>query len=400
MTEACVLVCNCGSSSIKFALIVSGQETQPLSGIAERLESPEARMLWTLNGKAQQQAIPGADHAQALVALLTVLEAYPELQPMAVGHRIVHGGEHFTHSALLDDSVLAQVEACSHLAPLHNPANLLGIQAAQKAFPELPQVGVFDTAFHQSMPARAYRYPVPESWYRDHGVRRYGFHGTSHRFVGNLAQQRLGGGDLGIVTAHLGNGCSAAAIRNQCCVDTTMGLTPLEGLVMGTRSGNVDPSIFSYMAERLHCGVDEITRILNKESGLLGLSGGLASDMRELVNAAEGGHAGAQLAIDVFCYRLAKEIAALAVACGRFDGLVFTGGIGENSRGIRAQVLQHLSLLGLSVDEERNQSNGRDSAWLITTDASLPALVIPTNEELQIARETMSVINADAASQA
>lgn len=403
--QAVVLVCNCGSSSIKFALVRPHGGDQPLTGIAERLGSPEALIKWQLEGdeagaatatQKHQQAIPGADHAAALTALLQILEQLPGLKPMAVGHRLVHGGERFTASALIDEQILSEVESCSHLAPLHNPANLLGVAAARAAFPALPQVGVFDTAFHQTMPPRAYRYPVPESWYAEHGVRRYGFHGTSHRFVAQAAADCLKRplSETALITAHLGNGCSAAAIAGGVAVDTTMGLTPLEGLVMGTRSGDVDPGLFAYMAKRLNTDVEAITNILNKESGLLGLSAGLASDMRQLVSASEEGHQGAQLALDVFAYRLAKSLAGLAVALGRLDAVVFTGGIGENSAPVRAMVLDHLHILGLSVDPQRNQCHGRQSAGRISPDQPCLALVVPTNEELQIARETIEIVEA------
>ena len=394
---ACILVCNCGSSSIKFAVVQPADGAQPINGIAECLGSAEASLQWRVDGgDRQQRPLAGADHAQALQAIVAVIDQANVPAPMAVGHRVVHGGDRFTASALLDAAMLQEIQAVSHLAPLHNPANLEGIAAAQAAYPQLPQVGVFDTAFHQSMPEHAYRYAVPEAWYQDHGVRRYGFHGTSHRYVAHQAAKILGQepSSLALVTAHLGNGCSAAAVLGGQAVDTTMGLTPLEGLVMGTRSGDLDPGIIAFMAQRLQTDAETVTNALNKHSGLLGLSDGLSNDMRQLVQARDEGHAGAALAIDVFCYRLAKHIAGLAVAMGRLDALVFTGGIGENAAPIRAQVLRHLGIFAMHEDPQRNARHGSMSGSRITQDEGGIALVVPTNEELQIARETLAVVRA------
>ncbi|TVR13563.1 MAG: acetate kinase [Planctomycetota bacterium] len=393
--SATILVCNCGSSSIKFAVVQPSDGTQPISGIAECLGSDNANVQWRRDeGQRQHQALAGADHGQALQAIVAIIDQAQIPAPLAVGHRVVHGGDRFTASALLDAAMLQEIQAVSHLAPLHNPANLEGIAAAQAAYPSLPQVAVFDTAFHQTMPQHAYRYAVPEAWYRDHGVRRYGFHGTSHRFVAHQAAMLLDQEpcSLALVTAHLGNGCSAAAVLGGQAVDTSMGLTPLEGLVMGTRSGDIDPGIIAFMAQRLGRSAEAITNALNKESGLLGLSDGLSNDMRQLVEARDNGHPGAALAIDVFCYRLAKHIAGLAVAMGRLDAVVFTGGIGENAVPIRSQVLSHLHLFDIQEDPQRNARHGAMSNGRISQDDGGIALVVPTNEELQIARETLAVV--------
>jgi acetate kinase len=306
---------------------------------------------------------------------------------------VVHGGERFRASCPIDDSVIRSVEETSALAPLHNPANLTGIRAARAALPDLPHVAVFDTAFHQTMPPHAYRYAVPEALYREHGVRRYGFHGTSYRFVVGEAASRLDRplDDCALLVAHLGNGCSAAAVLNGRSVDTTMGLTPLEGLVMGTRSGDVDPGLFEHLERETGRDVHATTRLLNAESGLRGLSG-LSNDMRTLLDAANRGHEGARLAIEVFVHRLSKSLAGLSVSLPRVDGLVFTGGIGENAARIRADTLTRLSLLGFFVDETANAAHGEGRGGRITRPDSVPALVVRTNEELMIARDTAAWI--------
>ena len=311
----------------------------------------------------------------------------------AVGHRVVHGGEAFSASTRLDDTVLAAIAACSRLAPLHNPANLLGIRVAKECFPTVPHVAVFDTAFHQTMPEHAYLYAVPMALYRDHGVRRYGFHGTSHRFVAAEAAQLLGRdlGQTALITAHLGNGASVAAVLNGHSLDTSMGLTPLEGLVMGTRSGDVDPGLLQFIADTENKTLAQVTDLLNKQSGLLGLSE-LSNDCRELQTAADAGHTGARVALAVFCYRLARHIAALTVALPRLDALVFTGGIGENAVKIRATVLGHLAVLGFTVDDTANAKCVGGQAGVITASTSRTALVVNTNEELLIARDTAALV--------
>jgi acetate kinase len=314
---------------------------------------------------------------------------------LGAGHRVVHGGERFTSSIRVDDAVIAAVRSFSHLAPLHNPANLAGIEAVQAVLPDLPQVAVFDTAFHQTMPPHAFRYAVPEEWYTRYGVRRYGFHGISHRFVSEQAAVMLGRppGELRLVTAHLGNGCSATAVRDGVSVDTTMGLTPLDGLVMGTRSGDVDPGLLGYLAGRTGLDVDELTQALNLKSGLEGLSG-VGNDMRTVEEAAAGGDERARLALEVFVYRLSKAIAGLVVGLQRLDALVFTGGIGENSAVVRSLVLSRLGFLGLAEDVQANAGHGRRTGGRISVAGPVVALVVPTDEELMIARDTARVIAA------
>jgi acetate kinase len=401
MNGSTILVINCGSSSIKFALIDTGADTQLVSGLAERLGQPEAQLGWKTAEERGSQSIAGADHRGAMEAIIDQLEAFVAsryggtltAQLAGIGHRVVHGGELFTQSTIITGEVLAEIEGVSHLAPLHNPANVLGIKTAQALFPDLAQVAVFDTAFHQTLPEHAYLYAVPYELYEEHGVRRYGFHGTSHRYVTRRAAQMLDRPyeDLALISAHLGNGCSAAAVINGRSVDTTMGLTPLEGLVMGTRSGDVDPSLHEFLSNRLGLSLAEVTNLLNKKSGLLGLSG-LNNDMRALESAAAVGDRRAQLAIDVFCYRLAKYLAALAVPLGRIDAMIFTGGIGENSALVRAKTLDHLTILGFRVDAERNAGHGRQSNGAVTQDHSTLALVVPTNEEAMIAADTIELV--------
>ncbi|MGH9119988.1 MAG: acetate kinase [Acidimicrobiales bacterium] len=371
-----VLVLNSGSSTLKFAVVDAASGDRPLDGIVDRLTSVGERR----------------------AAVADVLDRHRGTDLIGVGHRVVHGGDRFSSSVLIDDAVIDAIRSVSDLAPLHNPANLLGIEAVAAQRPELPQVAVFDTAFHQTMPAAAYRYAVPEPWYADHGIRRYGFHGTSHRYVSEEAAARLGRPitELRMVTAHLGNGCSAAAVRDGVSVDTTMGLTPLEGLVMGTRSGDVDPGLFARLAGRTGLDVDAITSALNQESGLLALSG-VGNDMRAIAAAAAGGHGRAALAIDVFAYRAAKAIAALVVPLGRLDALVFTGGIGENDAAIRRSILDRLGFLGLAEDRQANEAHGRSTGGRITVDGAPVApvaLVVPTDEELLIARDTARLVRS------
>ncbi|MVN88543.1 acetate/propionate family kinase [Deinococcus sp. HMF7620] len=388
------LVLNCGSSSLKFALLSQEDEQTRLSGLAERLGSAGASLRLDMDGERQTLSLDSGSYADAFAQIAAALDALGLREEVtAVGHRVVHGGDRFSAPALVTPEVLDGVRACVPLAPLHNPANIAGIEAAQAAFPGAAHVAVFDTAFHQTMPEVAYRYAVPEGWYRQHGVRRYGFHGTSHAFVAAQAAERLGRPltELNLVTAHLGNGCSLCAVQGGRSIDTSMGLTPLEGLVMGTRSGDVDPGLHDYIARQAGLSLSEVTAALNRDSGLLGLSG-LSNDMRELEEAAGRGHAGAQLAVDAFVYRLAGQIAALAAALGRVDALVFTGGIGENSALVRAATLQRLAVLGAGVDEVANGAAVRGQNGLISPAGALPALVVGTNEELSIARQTQALL--------
>jgi len=388
-----VLVLNCGSSSAKFAVIDPATSKEEVSGIAQRLGSPDATLDWKRDGAKASRPIPGAGHEAALRAvgaLLSELGLTDEL--IGVGHRVVHGGSKFSGSIAITPEVIAKVEECIPLGPLHNPPNLVGIRLAQELFPSLPQVGVFDTAFHQTMPPVAYTYPVPYEWLEAHSVRRYGFHGTSHRFVAKHALQLTGLSPEHhrLVTAHLGNGCSCAAVRDGHSVDTTMGLTPLEGVMMGTRSGSVDPAIIGHISGALGKPADQILDALNKKSGLLGVSG-LSNDMRTIEAAAADGHERARLAFDVFCYVLAKAIAALVVPLGRLDALVFTGGIGENSVAVRARTVAHLGFLGLTIDPAANATHGRTQNGRITDEIRPQALVVPTNEELMIALDTAEI---------
>jgi acetate kinase len=400
-----VLVLNSGSSSVKFAVVDPGSGQRVTDGLAERVGTPEAVLRIRRSPDVVTERLADGSYRAVIARILGDL---PEAGPgpagndharlIGAGHRVVHGGERFTRSVLVDDEVVAAIGSVSHLAPLHNPANLAGIEAVRAVRPGLPQVAVFDTAFHQTMPAGAFRYAVPEEWYTRYGVRRYGFHGTSYRFVSERAAALLGRPPgLCLVIAHLGNGCSAAAIRDGVSVDTTMGLTPLEGLVMGTRSGDVDPGIFDYLADEAGLTAAELTRVLNTASGLAGLSG-VTNDMRAVEAAAAGGDERARLALDVFVHRLAKAVAGLTVSLERLDALVFTGGIGENSSLVRSLVLARLGFLGLTEDPVANARHGRDTGGRISRPGSALALVVPTDEELLIARDTARLVPAAAAS--
>ncbi|WP_296272622.1 acetate kinase [Pseudomonas sp. UBA6323] len=394
MSARNILVINCGSSSIKFALVNEAQETFMLSGLAERLGSPEAVLHWQQGEHKDSLVLPGADHRLALSHLLPIVQQATAGELHGIGHRVVHGGEHFSGATRLDAASLQAIRRIAPLAPLHNPANLQGIEAAIKLFPDLVQVAVFDTAFHQSLPEHAYRYAVPQALYAEHGVRRYGFHGTSHRYVSCQAAQMSGlAFDASSwLVAHLGNGSSTCAVENGHSRDTSMGLTPLEGLVMGTRSGDVDPNLHSHLSRAWRWSLEQIDSMLNKDSGLLGLSG-LSNDMRTLEQARDQGHIGASLAIEVFCYRLAKSLASMSCALRRLDGLIFTGGIGENSALIRSKTLDHLSLLGLKLDAEANARCVRGVAGAIHAEGHTRVLVVPTNEERQIALDTLALLD-------
>ncbi|MDD1781428.1 acetate kinase [Enterovibrio sp. ZSDZ35] len=388
-----VLVLNCGSSSLKFAIIDAQSGDEHLSGLAECLHLPEARIKWKLDGKHEAQLGEGAAHKEALSFIVeTILASKPELAENlgAIGHRVVHGGEQFTKSALICDTVLKGIEDAASFAPLHNPAHLVGIEAAKAAFPALKNVAVFDTAFHQTMPEEAFLYALPYKLYKENGIRRYGMHGTSHFFIAQEAAAQLGKPveELNIINCHLGNGASVCAIKNGKSVDTSMGMTPLEGLVMGTRSGDLDPAIIFHLHDALGYSVEQINNMLTKESGLAGLTE-VTSDCR-FVEDNYGTKEEATRAMDVFCHRLAKYVAGYT-ACldGRLDAIVFTGGIGENSGPIRELVLNRLGLLGVEVDQERNLKARFGGEGVITTDSSrVPAMVISTNEELVIAQDT------------
>ncbi|WP_237444259.1 acetate kinase [Sinobacterium norvegicum] len=384
-----ILVLNAGSSSLKFALVDAITGDSGFEGLAERLGNTDAVITIKSNGNKSESKIADGKMASAIAMVMSALPA--DTVPAAIGHRVVHGGEKFRQSVVIDDSVKAGIKDCAKLAPLHNLANLEGIEAAQQAFPNLPQVAVFDTAFHSQLEPQVYQYAIPQSLYRDHHIRRYGMHGTSHQYVGEQAAIALGQdfNNIQIITAHLGNGCSASAIRNGHSVDTTMGMTPLEGLVMGTRSGDVDPGIILWLAQQQGMDGDQLSDLLNKKSGLLGLSE-LTNDCRGIEEAAAEGHAGAKLALDVFCFRLARTISALTVGLDRLDALIFTGGIGENSELIRARVTEQLSIFKLAINETANADRKRSNPN-IAQPGTTPVLVINTNEEYMIAKQTLSL---------
>ena len=387
-----VLVINCGSSSIKFALLLEEQNFR-IHGLAENLGTENARIKGvTVGNEPVDIHIPFADHKKALEVGLERLANY---KPDAIGHRVVHGGS-LTKAELINDEIIEKIREATPLAPLHNPAHLIGIEATQRMFPDLPQVAVFDTAFHQTMPSHAYRYAVPKFLYTDFGVRRYGFHGTSHAYVSERGSELAGSFKQGgWLTAHLGNGSSTCAVWNGQSVDTSMGLTPLEGLVMGTRSGDVDPSLHSFLAANLGWDVYKIDRMLNKESGLLGLSDNLSNDMRTLIEASENGNEDATLAIEVFCYRLAKSLAALSCGLPRLDGLFFTGGIGENSAYIREKTMAYLPHFGFNLDKDANNVLKRGTEGRIDNGTGPQIWVVPTDEEGRIAKETHSVVEQE-----
>ena len=396
--SALVLALNSGSSSVKLAVLDPASGRRALTGLAERVGTAEASVRIDRDGERSSATPDDASHAGEVAALLALMSDDERRSLVSVGHRVVHGGAAYSSSVLVDDAVRAELESLVPLAPLHLPGNLAGIDAAGAALPGLPQVAVFDTAFHRTMPDRAAQYAVPQAWRDDLGVRRYGFHGTSHRYVSEHAREVWfpDADDVRLVTLHLGNGCSAAAVANGVSLDTTMGFTPLEGLVMGSRSGDIDAGVIPYVAERLGVDGAEVVRRLNEESGLLGVSG-TSNDMRTLLEAAAAGDESAALAVDLFCYRAAKHVAALSVALGRLDALVFTGGIGENSAHVRARIAEHLGVLGVRIVAAANEADGGilDGVPLrfrISEPGATPLLlVIPTDEELIIARDAAAL---------
>ena len=395
-----VLVINCGSSSLKYQLIDSETEAVLAKGLCERI-GIDGRLVYQKTGldkEITEAAMP--THKQAIQMVLDAivnpktgaLKSLAEVD--AVGHRVVHGGEKFASSVVLTEEVLAQIEECNDLAPLHNPANLIGIRACQELMPNVPMVGVFDTAFHQTMPKKAYLYGLPHEYYEKYKVRRYGFHGTSHSFVSKRLVEYLGM-DLNnskVIVAHLGNGASVSAVVNGKCVDTSMGLTPLEGLVMGTRSGDIDPAIMEFIAKKENLDLAGVMNVLNKKSGLLGLSGGLSSDFRDLNDAAQSGNEDAANAIDVLCYGIAKFVGGYVAAMNGVDAIVFTAGIGENTNLVRRKIAAYLGYLGITIDNEVNDATHGDEAVISTPDSKVKVCVIPTNEELAIARETVALV--------
>lgn len=395
-----ILVINCGSSSLKFQLIDSKSEEVIAKGLCERIGIEGSRIVYQKPGmdKKITQA-PMEDHK---VAIRMVIDALTDAETGvvsslseigAVGHRIVHGGEKFAASTLIDDEVIAAIEACSELAPLHNPANLIGIRACAELMPGTPMAAVFDTAFHQTMPEEAYLYGIPYSYYEKDKIRRYGFHGTSHSYVSKRAAQVLGEDitKLKLIVCHLGNGASVSAVKYGKSVDTSMGLTPLEGLIMGTRSGDIDPAIIEFIAHKEGKTLEEIMKILNKESGVLGVSGGLSSDFRDLEDSYLAGKPEGTRAMKTFAYRVAKYIGAYTAAMNGVDGICFTAGLGENSALVRSMICEYLGYLGVKLDQEQNKKRGEDLV-ISTADSNTKILVIPTNEELAIARETYALV--------
>ena len=391
-----VLVVNCGSSSIKYQLFEMPQRQLLAKGYIERIGS-EASLVYQIGDKNEQRSVEASDHQQAMQEILALLMS-PSTGVLsdddaieAVGHRVVHGGEEFTGSVLIDDAVLASIERMARLAPLHNPPNLTGIRAAMQALPGVPQVACFDTAFHATIPAVAFTYALPFELYEDLGIRRYGFHGTSHRYVAQRGADLLGIplDKFNGITCHLGNGSSITAVRNGKSVDTSMGLTPLEGVAMGTRCGDIDPAILLFLAEEGH-EIASLNELCNKRSGVLGISG-CSNDMRTLISKAEQGHARSQLAIDVFCYRIKKYIGAYWAVLGRVDAVVFTGGIGENAPLIRDKVCSGMERLGLELAPQLNQQSG-DSERRIDSTSDTAILVVPTDEEGTIADDSYQLL--------
>ncbi len=397
-----ILVLNSGSSSLKYQLIDSETEEVLAKGLAERIGVVGGGGKIKHEGKCTKEVdVDMPDHDKAMdhvFALLTdpecgAISSVDEIA--AVGHRVVHGGEKFVQPTLMTEETVDEIDKLSELAPLHNPPNLKGIRACMRLMPNVPQVAVFDTAFHATIPDYAYTYALPYKSYTDYGVRRYGFHGTSHKYVTGQAQKMLAAvghdpASTKIITCHLGNGCSMAAVVGGKVIDTSMGMTPAEGLVMGTRGGDMDPAILVYLAKELHARADEIDNIINKKSGLLGVSG-VSSDMRDVEQAANDGNNRARLALEIFCYRIKKYIGAYAAAMGGLDAIVFTGGIGENSAPVRSRVCKGLGFLGVDLDEARNDSL-RGPADISKPSGSVRILLVPTNEERMIARETAELI--------
>lgn len=395
-----ILVINCGSSSLKFQLIDSETEKVSAKGLCERIGIEGSQLVYSpAGGEKVTTVTPMPDHTQAIKLVLQaltdektgVVKSLGEIG--AVGHRVVHGGEKFAASTLITDEVIQAIEECNELAPLHNPANLIGIAACRELMPSTPMVAVFDTAFHQTMPEEAYMYGLPYEYYRKYKVRRYGFHGTSHSYVSHRAAEVLGQdyGDLKIIVCHLGNGASVSAVKNGKCVDTSMGLTPLEGLIMGTRSGDIDPAIIEFLAHKENKGIDDIMKVLNKESGVLGLSDGLSSDFRDLEESYHKGEEAGIRTLKTFAYRVAKYIGAYTAAMNGVDAICFTAGLGENGPFVRNMICGYLGYLGIAIDAEANGRRGEDTV-ISTGDSKTKVLVIPTNEELAIARETVALV--------
>ena len=395
-----VLVINCGSSSLKYQLINSESEEVLAKGLCERIGiNGSAITHQPAGGEKATTEVEMKNHTQAVqyvIEKLTdkevgVITSLDEID--AVGHRVVHGGEKFASSVVITDEIVKAIEECNDLAPLHNPANLIGINSCKEIMPNVPMVAVFDTAFHQTMPKKAFLYGLPYEYYDKYKVRRYGFHGTSHDFVSNRAAEILGKKreDLNIVVCHLGNGASVSAVKEGKSVDTSMGLTPLEGLIMGTRSGDMDPAIITYLSEKENISAKDVIDICNKKSGMLGLSNGVSSDFRDLAAAEESGNEYAKDALETYAYRVAKYIGSYAIGMQGLDVVVFTAGVGENNISLRAKICQYLSVFDTKIDDTKNNVRGEE-AIVSTEDSKVKVMVIPTNEELAIARETVALV--------
>ena len=394
-----VLVINCGSSSLKFQLINSDSEEVLAKGLCERIGIDGSLTYQPAGGEKVKSDKAMPTHTEAIQFVIDALTdpktgVVKNLDEIgAVGHRVVHGGEKFASSAVITEEMKKAVEECNDLAPLHNPANLIGINACEKLMPGTPMVGVFDTAFHQTMPEKAYMYGLPYAYYDKYKVRRYGFHGTSHSFVSKRAAELAGKpyDQLKTIVCHLGNGASICAVENGKSVDTSMGLTPLEGLVMGTRSGDIDPAILEFISKKEGLDIAGLMNMLNKKSGVFGLSNNLSSDFRDLEDGANSGNNEARIALEVFCYRVAKYVGSYAAAMNGVDVIAFTAGIGENSGTVRTNVAKYLGYLGIEINEDANKKRGEEIT-ISTPDSKVTVMVIPTNEELAIARETVALV--------
>ncbi|TPG01185.1 acetate kinase [Clostridium perfringens] len=394
-----ILIINCGSSSLKYKLIDMANEKDIIEGIVERIGLDQSRLVQK-NELREKYILEKEikDHKEAIDIVLNtlvdskvgVIESIDEIT--AVGHRVVHGGERYSSSIIINEEVIKYLEECSKLSPLHNPANIIGIRACQSLMPNKEMVAVFDTAFHGTLPEKAYIYAIDYALYKDHKIRKYGFHGTSHKYVSHKVAETMGKDikDLKIITCHLGNGASISAIKGGECIDTTMGFTPLAGIPMGTRSGNIDPSIIPFLVQECGYTIEEVSESLNKKSGVLGISG-VSSDFRDIEDTASNGDKRAQLALDIFHYRIRAEIGSFIVNMGGVDVIVFTAGVGENSPETREECLKDLEFLGLTLDKEKNKVRGK-LAEISQADSKIKAYVVPTNEELMIAKETVELI--------
>ena len=389
-----VLVINCGSSSLKYQLFDMTDESVLCKGLVERIGIEGSKLTHKVNGEKLVVEEPMKDHTEAINHVFDALldEKYGVIKSLdevsAIGHRVLHGGDKLTESCVIDDKVKDKIREFIKFGPLHNPANLMGIEACEKLAPGKKNIAVFDTAFHQTMPAKTYMYAIPYEYYEDYRLRKFGFHGTSHRYITLRTQQLLGKDDINIITVHLGNGSSIAAVKNGKCYDTSMGLTPLEGLVMGTRSGDLDPTVMTFLMNEKGYSADEMNQILNKKSGVLGVSG-ISSDFRDLEEEAEKGNDRAQLALDMFIERVKRYIGGYMAELGHVDAICFAGGIGENSSSMRKDILDTFEELGVKLDLEKN--NTREEALISADDSKVKVYVVPTNEELMIARDTLDL---------